>query len=113
MELSATLGAHVGIGYRPGMASASAIGQLESLPSMRKVYQQLLGGTRVRGRSSRSFFDGVSMWQALEVASSGAAASTAASAVCISPCTFVFKLMVARNTFLKSRLLLATWRHKF
>ena len=37
----------------------------------------------MRGRSSRSFFDGVSMWQALEVASSGAAASTAASAVCI------------------------------
>ena len=37
----------------------------------------------MRGRSSRSFFDGVSMWQALEVASSGAAASTAASAVFI------------------------------
>ena len=37
----------------------------------------------MRGRSSRSFFDGVSMWQALEVASSGAAASAAASAVCI------------------------------
>ena len=34
----------------------------------------------MRGRSSRSFFDGVSMWQALEVANSGAAVSTAASA---------------------------------
>ena len=26
-ELGATLGAHLGIGYRPGMASASAIGR--------------------------------------------------------------------------------------
>ena len=28
LELSTTLGAHLGIGYRPGMASASAIGRL-------------------------------------------------------------------------------------
>ena len=34
----------------------------------------------MRGRSARSFFDGVSMWQALEVASSGAAAAASAAA---------------------------------
>ena len=64
------------------------LSQLASHVLVTHSINQLLGGTRVRGRSSRSFFDGVSMWQALEVASSGAAASTAASAVCISPCTY-------------------------
>ena len=30
LGLSTTPGAHLGMGYRPGMASASAIGQLQS-----------------------------------------------------------------------------------
>ena len=45
LELGTTLGAHLGMGYRPGMASASAIGWLQSAAASNKPPWRLsMGG---------------------------------------------------------------------